>query len=80
MRREVGPNGFHYQLYFGQIGRAERDIEKDVRGWLGGVSSTHFRPMRRPGRSNSRSLPTRVGLEDGLLALGATRLDDGCGS
>ena len=57
MRREVGPNGFHYQLYFGQIGRAERDIEKDVRGWLGG-SSTHFRPMRRPGRSNSRSLPT----------------------
>ena len=40
MRREVGPNGFHYQLYFSQIGRAERDIEKDVRGWLGGFFHT----------------------------------------
>jgi pimeloyl-ACP methyl ester carboxylesterase len=36
MRREVGPDGFHYQLYFNQIGVAEADIEKDVRGWLAG--------------------------------------------
>ena len=40
MRREVGPDGFHYQLYFSQIGRAEADIEKDVRRWLGGFFHT----------------------------------------
>ena len=40
MRREVGPDGFHYQLYFNQMGRAEADIEKDVRGWLGGFFHT----------------------------------------
>lgn len=37
MRREVGPDGFHYQLYFSEIGRPEADIERDVRGWLAGV-------------------------------------------
>ncbi len=36
MRREVGPDGFHYQLYFSEIGRAEADIEQDSRGWLSG--------------------------------------------
>jgi pimeloyl-ACP methyl ester carboxylesterase len=40
MRREVGPDGFHYQLYFSQIGRAEEDIEKDVRAWLKGFFFT----------------------------------------
>ncbi|MGY6534021.1 MAG: alpha/beta fold hydrolase [Pararhodobacter sp.] len=40
MRREVGPDGFHYQLYFNQIGRAEADIEKDVRTWLKGFFFT----------------------------------------
>lgn len=40
MRREVGPDGFHYQLYFNQIGTAETDIEKDVRGWLAGFFHT----------------------------------------
>jgi pimeloyl-ACP methyl ester carboxylesterase len=40
MRREVGPDGFHYQLYFSEVGRAEADIEKDVRGWLSGFFHT----------------------------------------
>jgi hypothetical protein len=40
MRREVGPEGFHYQLYFSQVGRAEADIEKDVPKWLGGFFHT----------------------------------------
>ena len=40
MRQEVGPDGFHYQLYFSQVGRAEADIEKDVRGRLGGFFHT----------------------------------------
>ena len=40
MRREVGPDGFHYQLYFSQVGRAEADIEKDARRWLGGFFHT----------------------------------------
>ena len=35
MDRETG-EGFHYQLYFNQIGRAEADIERDVRRWLKG--------------------------------------------
>jgi pimeloyl-ACP methyl ester carboxylesterase len=35
MDRETG-EGFHYQLYFNQIGRAEADIEQDVRRWLKG--------------------------------------------
>jgi pimeloyl-ACP methyl ester carboxylesterase len=35
MDRETG-EAFHYQLYFNQVGRAEEDIERDVRRWLTG--------------------------------------------
>ncbi|MCL3818625.1 alpha/beta fold hydrolase [Aeromicrobium wangtongii] len=35
MDRETGP-GFHYQLYFNEVGRAEADLELDVRHWLQG--------------------------------------------
>ena len=35
MDRETG-EGFHYQLYFNQVGRAEADIEEDLRRWLTG--------------------------------------------
>lgn len=33
MNRETG-DGFHYQLYFNEVGRAEADLERDVRHWL----------------------------------------------
>lgn len=39
MDRETGP-GFHYQLYFNEVGRAEADLERDVRGWLAGFFYT----------------------------------------
>lgn len=39
MDRETGP-GFHYQLYFNEVGRAEADLERDVRGWLAGFFFT----------------------------------------
>lgn len=35
MERETG-DGFHYQLYFNEVGRAEADLERDVRHWLSG--------------------------------------------
>lgn len=40
MRREVGPDGFHYQLYFNQVGVAEADIEENLREWLRGFFFT----------------------------------------
>jgi pimeloyl-ACP methyl ester carboxylesterase len=40
MDRETGPEGFHYQLYFNEVGRAEADLERDVRGWLAGFFFT----------------------------------------
>jgi pimeloyl-ACP methyl ester carboxylesterase len=39
MRRETG-DGFHYQLYFNEVGRAEADLERDVRKWLAGFFFT----------------------------------------
>jgi len=39
MDRETG-EGFHYQLYFNQVGRAEADLERDVRRWLTGFFFT----------------------------------------
>lgn len=33
MDRETGA-GFHYQLYFNEVGRSEADLERDVRRWL----------------------------------------------
>ncbi|MEA2171797.1 MAG: hypothetical protein QOF76_5097 [Solirubrobacteraceae bacterium] len=40
MERETGPDGFHYQLYLNEVGRAEADLERDVRGWLAGFFFT----------------------------------------
>jgi pimeloyl-ACP methyl ester carboxylesterase len=65
MRREVGPQGFHYQLYFSQIGRAERDIEKDVRGWLGGFFHT-LSADAPPGEVKLAELTNTSRLEDGF--------------
>jgi pimeloyl-ACP methyl ester carboxylesterase len=39
MDRETG-EGFHYQLYFNEVGRAEADLERDVRRWLAGFFFT----------------------------------------
>jgi pimeloyl-ACP methyl ester carboxylesterase len=39
MRRETGA-GFHYQLYFNEVGRCEADLERDVRGWIAGFFFT----------------------------------------
>lgn len=39
MDRETGA-GFHYQIYFNEVGRAERDLERDVRHWLRGFFYT----------------------------------------
>ncbi len=39
MENETGA-GFHYQLYFNEVGRAEADLERDVRAWLGGFFFT----------------------------------------
>ncbi len=38
--REATGDGFHYQLYFNEVGRAERDLERDVRRWLAGFFFT----------------------------------------
>jgi len=65
MRREVGTNGFHYQLYFSQIDRAERDIEKDVRGWLGGFFHT-LSADALPGEVKLAELANTRRLEDGF--------------
>lgn len=40
MRNDVGPDGFHYQLYFNEVGRAEADIEHNIRRWLQGFFYT----------------------------------------
>ena len=39
MKKASGEN-FHYQLYFNQVGRAEADLERDVRHWLTGFFYT----------------------------------------
>jgi pimeloyl-ACP methyl ester carboxylesterase len=39
VERETG-DGFHYQRYFNEVGRAEADLERDVRGWLAGFFYT----------------------------------------
>src|SRR6267154_73886 len=39
MRHATG-GGFHYQLYFNEVGRVERDLERDVRRWLAGFFFT----------------------------------------
>jgi pimeloyl-ACP methyl ester carboxylesterase len=39
MKKETGA-GFHYQLYFNEVGRAEADLERDVRGWIAGFFFT----------------------------------------
>jgi len=39
MRQATG-DGFHYQLYFNEVGRAERDLERDIRRWLAGFFFT----------------------------------------
>ena len=40
MDRESGPDGFHYQLYFNEVGRAEADLERDPREWIKGFFFT----------------------------------------
>jgi pimeloyl-ACP methyl ester carboxylesterase len=40
MERETGPDGFHYQLYFNELGRAEADLDHDPRNWLKGFFFT----------------------------------------
>lgn len=40
MERETGPEGFHYQLYLNEVGRAEADLERDPREWLKGFFFT----------------------------------------
>jgi pimeloyl-ACP methyl ester carboxylesterase len=39
MENETG-DGFHYQIYLNEVGRAEADLERDVRRWLGGFFFT----------------------------------------
>jgi pimeloyl-ACP methyl ester carboxylesterase len=40
MEKETGPEGFHYQLYFNEVGRAEADLNRNPRDWLNGFFFT----------------------------------------
>ena len=58
MKKASGEN-FNYQLYFNQVGRAETDLERDVRHWLSGFFYTASGDVPpKPSPSPSSRKPT----------------------